>query len=278
MASLCAFRHAGEGRQASNLTLMSARRKRRSKPVRRRGGSRARSPAKRRRPSGPKLSREQLEKLEQRQLDVIGLSLIAVGLYLTFVLYLGWNGGRVGAGAEDGLTYLFGKVAYVAPLAFFACGATLILKPFLPSIRPLRIGGGFILAGLLLAFAAQTAHIGPDQPLRPGYLDPSWFPQHGGVAGECLYWATATLFQRVGAHIVAALLIFAGALLLTGTSIATFISSTGKAIGKARTGSTEMARTVAQTAMQRHEQIAGMETRAAPTDVMSEYPEEDMEP
>src|ERR671937_135372 len=130
---------------------MSVRRKRRRRPARRRG----RSPAagRRRSPASPRLSREQLEKLEQRQLDVIGLSLIAVGVYLTFVLYLGWDGGRVGSGAKHGLTYLFGSVAYVSPLAFFGCGAALILKPFLPAIRPLRTGGIFVIAGLLLAFA-----------------------------------------------------------------------------------------------------------------------------
>ncbi len=209
---------------------------------------------------------------------MLGLSLIAVGVYLTFVLYLGWEGGKIGSGAQDALTYMFGKVAYLAPLALFASGAALILKPFLPAIRPLRTGGICVIAGLLLAFAAQTAHIGADHPLRPGYFDPAWFPQHGGLAGEALYWATSTLFQRVGAHIVAVLLVFAGALLLTGTSIAAFLSGTGKALTKARAGSAEMARTVAQTRWRRDEEMAGLQTQVAPTDVMSEYPEEDLEP
>jgi len=255
---------------------MSVRRKRRRRPARRRGGSRAQ---KRRRPKvSPRLSREQLEKLEQRHLDVLGLSLIAVGVYLTFVLYLGWEGGKIGSGAQDALTYMFGKVAYLAPLALFASGAALILKPFLPAIRPLRTGGICVIAGLLLAFAAQTAHIGADYPLRPGYFDPAWFPQHGGLAGEALYWATSTLFQRVGAHIIAVLLVFAGALLLTGTSIATFLSGTSKALTKARASSAEMARTVAQTQWRKDEDMAGLQTQVAPTDVMSEYPEEDLEP
>ncbi len=208
---------------------------------------------------------------------MIGLILIAVGVYLTFVLYLGWDGGRVGSGAKDGLTYMFGKVAFVAPLAFFGAGATLILKPFLPAVRPLRTGGICIIAGLLLAFAAQTAGLGPEHPVRHGYFDPAWFPHHGGLAGESLYWATSTLFQRVGAHIAAVLLLAAGGLLLTGTSIAAFLSSTGKAITKARTSSAEMARTVAQTAWQKDDDFAAMETRAAATDVMSDFPDSDEE-
>ena len=46
--------------------------------------------------------RELVEGLEQRHLDVIGLVLVAAGVYLAFVLYLGWDGGRVGGWLADG--------------------------------------------------------------------------------------------------------------------------------------------------------------------------------
>ena len=48
--------------------------------------------------------------LEQRHLDLIGLFLVALGVYLVFVLFGGWEGGKVGYGVETGLTYLFGTV------------------------------------------------------------------------------------------------------------------------------------------------------------------------
>jgi len=48
--------------------------------------------------------------LEQRHLDLIGLLLVAFGVYLVFVLFFGWEGGKVGYGVETGLTYLFGTV------------------------------------------------------------------------------------------------------------------------------------------------------------------------
>ena len=48
--------------------------------------------------------------LEQRHLDLIGLFLVAVGIYLVFVLFAGWEGGKVGYGIETGLEYLFGTV------------------------------------------------------------------------------------------------------------------------------------------------------------------------
>ncbi|HKH65709.1 MAG TPA: DNA translocase FtsK [Solirubrobacterales bacterium] len=48
--------------------------------------------------------------LEQRHLDLIALFLIAFGVYLVFVLFFSWEGGKVGYGAETALTYLFGEV------------------------------------------------------------------------------------------------------------------------------------------------------------------------
>jgi S-DNA-T family DNA segregation ATPase FtsK/SpoIIIE len=48
--------------------------------------------------------------IEQRHIDVIALFLIAFGVYLVFVLFFGWEGGKVGYGTETALTYLFGNV------------------------------------------------------------------------------------------------------------------------------------------------------------------------
>jgi S-DNA-T family DNA segregation ATPase FtsK/SpoIIIE len=48
--------------------------------------------------------------LEQRHLDLIALFLVAFGVYLVFVLFFGWEGGKVGYGAETALDYLFGRI------------------------------------------------------------------------------------------------------------------------------------------------------------------------
>ncbi|HEU5063424.1 MAG TPA: DNA translocase FtsK [Solirubrobacterales bacterium] len=48
--------------------------------------------------------------LEQRHVDLIALFLVAFGVYLVFVLFFGWEGGKVGYGAETALTYLFGQI------------------------------------------------------------------------------------------------------------------------------------------------------------------------
>ena len=65
--------------------------------------------------------------LEQRHLDLIGLFLIAAGVYLSFVLFFGWEGGKVGYGVETGLVYLFGTVgARIATVLMLLVGGLLV--------------------------------------------------------------------------------------------------------------------------------------------------------
>src|SRR3954468_24815821 len=162
--------HAGLALLASKDSTMFVRQNRRSAPARRpksrKSGAKSRKSGTKARGAkrAPARRRPRLGPVEQRHLDVIGLTLVALGAYLTFVLYMGWDGGNVGSSADDALSFLLGKVAYAIPLTLFVSGAALILKPFLPAVKPLRTGGICILAGLLLAFAAQTAGLGPDQP------------------------------------------------------------------------------------------------------------------
>jgi DNA segregation ATPase FtsK/SpoIIIE, S-DNA-T family len=67
------------------------------------------------------------EGLQQRHLDLIGLFLIAAGVYLTFVLFFGWDGGKVGYGLQTGLEYLLGEVgARIATLLILVSGTMLV--------------------------------------------------------------------------------------------------------------------------------------------------------
>src|SRR4051794_41545560 len=135
----------------------------------------------------------------QRRLDLAGLACIGLAVYLGYVLYLGWNGGTVGNGSQTALSYAVGAGGVVVPVALGLAGIGLILRPFLPSPRSVAVGVVAIACGLLLALAAQTAGLGPEG-VRKGLFDPSFFPHHGGGLGEVLYWATSTLFDRIGAH------------------------------------------------------------------------------
>jgi DNA segregation ATPase FtsK/SpoIIIE, S-DNA-T family len=145
--------------------------------------------------------------------------LVAIAVYLGGVLFLGWDGGRVGGGTETGLSYVAGGVANLVPVALAGAGLALLLRPFVPYPGALNAGAICALAGVLLAYAAGTAELGPEHPVRRGYFEPDFFTEHGGAVGETLYWAVATLFQRPGAHILAALLFVAGLLLLSGGTV-----------------------------------------------------------
>jgi len=133
------------------------------------------------------------EGLQQRHLDLAGLFLIAAGVYLTFVLFFGWDGGKIGDGVETGLEYLVGSV---------------------------------------------------------------------------------------GARIATVLMLVAGGLIVTGTSISALLRGIGRGLRRAFLGSRDLTQTAVQHRRDRleeksQEKTFAFETEAAPTDVMSSYPEED---
>jgi len=196
---------------------------------------RARRGAKRRPNSGAgrTAAKEPRAPIDQKYLDLIGLGLILLGIYMVFVLYFGWEGGRLGSGLSDALTYTFGVVAYLTPVVLFAGGGILMFRPALPATRPLRTGALLLIAGMLLAFAAGTFGLAGGRGSTTAYFDTGWFPEHGGVVGETLYWTSATLFQRFGAHLLAVFALLAGTLLLTGTTVAAVVSRGGRALKKA---------------------------------------------
>jgi len=118
-------------------------RRKRGSPARRSGGK-AKGKARSRRP------RLRLpEGLQQRHIDLIGLFLIAAGVYLTFVLFFGWDGGKVGYGVQTGLEYLFGAVgARIATLLILAAGTMLVTGTSISTVfRGLGRGARHTFAG-----------------------------------------------------------------------------------------------------------------------------------
>jgi S-DNA-T family DNA segregation ATPase FtsK/SpoIIIE len=170
-----------------------------------------------------------MPELEQHQLDLIGLGLVALAAFLAFVFYLAWDGGKVGHGLAEGLIYLFGGVAYLAPIAMLGAGAVLVLRPILPSVRPFKAGSACLIVGLLLGLAGHSFGMGGDMA-RHGYFHPEYYRHHGGLVGDALYWAASTLFSGFGADIIFLFLIAAGLLLLTGASIAGIVEGTREGV------------------------------------------------
>jgi S-DNA-T family DNA segregation ATPase FtsK/SpoIIIE len=170
-----------------------------------------------------------MPELEQRHYDLIGLGLVVAAVFFAFVMYFGWNGGQFGEATADGFIRLFGRIAYLVPVAMLAAGVLFIARPVIPAVRPFRAAGLCLLAGLTLALAAGTLGLGPG-PTGSGHWDPDTVGARGGLLGEGLFWVTGTLVQTIGAHLIAIFLVIAGVLLLTGASIAGLARATGAGV------------------------------------------------
>ena len=204
----------------------------RTSASRRRGGARSRE--RRLLPSwlsgSARLRPPRLPVLDQRQRDVLGLALIAVGVFLAFVIYGGWNGGSAGHGLSEALAVLVGRARGIAPIAAIVAGGALLCAPLMPLARPLRTGALCLAAAILLALAAGTLGVSPGQSAARAHWSTAYLRHRGGALGQALYAVLHALVQQVGVDILILLLLAIGVVLLTGASIATVLRSAGDGV------------------------------------------------
>ena len=228
----------GSGAPASKLREMATTRKR--APARK---SPSKQPARRRTSSARSRKRRggrgsgvgslfaggapRLPVLDQRQRDILGLALLAVGVFMGFVLYGDWNGGRAGHGVAVGLGWTLGRARIFAPVALALAGGVFLLRPVLPAIRPLRTGSICLFASVTLALAAGTLGLSSS----PGHDTQAWvsahLQSHGGIVGQALYEVAHRLIQSVGVDILVVFLLISGVILVTGASLAGVLRATG---------------------------------------------------
>jgi DNA segregation ATPase FtsK/SpoIIIE, S-DNA-T family len=241
----------GSRASASKQRLMASARKRNTrKPAR---STRARAAARGRSRPRRKSSRgtlgelwPALPQLDQSQRDVLGLALVALGIFMGFVLYGHWDGGRVGHGLAVALGWCVGRARGFAPPALVLGGGALLLAQVLPARRPLRTGGLCLFTAIVLALAAGTLGVSSGTPSGASESTQwrSVFLQgHGGVSGQALYWIAHRLVQTVGVDILVVFLGSAGVLLLSGASLAAVLRATGSGVAE----TTRVLKTKAQT-------------------------------
>ena len=173
--------------------------------------------------------------LGQRGRDVLGLALIAVGVFMGFVLYGGWEGGRAGHGLAVALGWVLGKARSLAPLALVGAGGMLLLDQTLMARRsllsdPRTIGGVCLFAAATLALAAGTLGISSGATHGDAAWTSSYLQSHGGVVGEGLYQLADKLVQDVGVGILVVFLLFVGVTLITGASLGGALRATGSGV------------------------------------------------
>jgi S-DNA-T family DNA segregation ATPase FtsK/SpoIIIE len=177
---------------------MAARRKKR--PLRPRVPARVKKRTKRQR--------------SQHEDELLGLALLALGLVLAAILYVGLDGGAVGSWLADVLADVIGSAAYVLPVTLVALGGLMLARSDLLEVRPFRLGVGVSFLGLMTLLGKDS----------------------GGWIGMAIGGTLAALIGETGAAIIGAALLVAGLLLVTGASTGAILRRTGHVVRQAGSG------------------------------------------
>jgi DNA segregation ATPase FtsK/SpoIIIE, S-DNA-T family len=170
---------------------------------------RSQTPQRRRASSRPTLS--------QRH-DLVGGSLIALGVFLAFVEYRGWDGGVIGVKVDHLLHLLIGRSAVLVPPLLIAVGVLIFIDSPIRHLRPLRMG-------VAVLFATVTLALSTTDTLQP--------EQHGGLIGAYLRIGLEGLVGSIGVSILVALGFLAAIVLITGASIGVMMRSSGRTVARA---------------------------------------------
>jgi S-DNA-T family DNA segregation ATPase FtsK/SpoIIIE len=157
---------------------------------------------------------------------MVGLTLVAAGVFLGAVLFLGLNGGPVGRGLEDLVRLGIGRAVAFAPVIMVAAGVGIILRDDLLKAAPFRTGAALTGGAVLLALAAGSLGLGG--PDRVGWFASDVMMRRGGLLGEVLYAVTGNSVGDIGTAILVVVALVAGVLLLSGASLARALRGSGR--------------------------------------------------
>jgi S-DNA-T family DNA segregation ATPase FtsK/SpoIIIE len=143
--------------------------------------------------------------------ELWGLALVALGLFLATLFWLGWDGGVVGAAIVDAISGLVGAAAYLAPALLIVVGGLMVARSQLVDVRPFR-------RGLIVGVPAVLLTLGR---------------ANGGLAGRALEGVLATLLGTTGALIVGVTALVFSGLLLTGASAGALLRRSHHAMRRA---------------------------------------------
>jgi len=211
--------------------------------------------------------------LEPHHIDIIGLALIAIGVFLAGVAYLDWAGGTLGNGAVTAVRFVFGALGYAVPAALVLGGALVLARELRPPARPMRAGVVCLTAALTLALAAGTLGVGPGPVPRAQFWHAAAFKSRGGIVGQAELWAVSHLLSTLGAHILAVFLFVAGLILVSGATLASIVRVTGAGVAGTSRALRRSTGELATSAGKRHRTQAPEPATAAGRSAALEDPE-----
>jgi DNA segregation ATPase FtsK/SpoIIIE, S-DNA-T family len=156
--------------------------------------------------------------------ELVGLGLLAVGLFLSTVLLFGWDGGVVGEKLDGWLETAIGGARVVLPVVLVAVGALMLARSSLVDLRPFRTGLAVFSLGLLVVLGSER----------------------GGALGEVLDGVLSRLLGSTGTFILGAFALMAGVLLLTGASVGAILRRSAHAARTAGSKAAAARRTLAR--------------------------------
>ena len=170
------------------------------------------APARTRKPRSPARIRKKARKARGHQHpELWGLGLVASGLVVATVLWLGWDGGPIGAHVAGWLDDALGTARLVVPAALLGIGGLMLVRSKIVDLRPFRTGLALGVVGLMVALGDA----------------------HGGSVGSALGGGLAQVLGDAGALIVGVALVLAGFLLVTGASAGALLRRSGNAVRQA---------------------------------------------
>jgi S-DNA-T family DNA segregation ATPase FtsK/SpoIIIE len=140
----------------------------------------------------------------QHDAELVGLAVLALGVFLACVLWFGLSGGPVPGAVRS----FVGWAAYVSPLLLIPLGALIVTRSALVSVRPFRLGLAVTVVGVMLALGSA----------------------HGGWVGRQAGDVVAKGAGTTGATILGVLLTVVGVLFLTGASLGALLRRSGHAV------------------------------------------------
>jgi DNA segregation ATPase FtsK/SpoIIIE, S-DNA-T family len=178
--------------------------------------------------------------------ELIGLALIAVGIFLAAVLWFGLSGGPVTHLVRSAV----GDAAYLAPLVLIPLGVLVVARSALVAVSPFRLGLGAGLLGLMLTLGRG----------------------HGGAVGRAAERVVALGLGTTGATILGVLLTVAGVLFLTGASLGAILRRSGHAMQAAHRRVREN-RLPAVEEYSEPSHVPALRAVAPPVDLQHDYPD-----
>jgi S-DNA-T family DNA segregation ATPase FtsK/SpoIIIE len=144
---------------------------------------------------------------QQQHHELVGLALVFAGAFLAIPLWLGWDGGIVGAKIVSGLDGLVGSARLGVPLLLLVVGGLLVARSSLVDVRPFRTGVVVVVLGLMTMLGEER----------------------GGASGEALQLIFGRLLGETGTAALGLFALVAGGLLLTGASLGAILRRSARA-------------------------------------------------